>query len=137
MKSEYQIKFDWDNAKAQAARLEELAAWLSAEVVGAMDDNAQQLHAAWTGENATTYLRKQDELKEEINCTANTLRAIASDIKSIARQIYNAEMAALAIARDRSSSGGGFAGGGSGGGGGNSWGFGGYRHDDAGGGGSW
>lgn len=128
MKSEYQIKFDFENAKAQAARLEELAAWLSAEVAGAMDDNAQQLHAAWTGENATIYLRKQDELKEEIDCTANTLRAIASDIKSIARQIYNAEMAALAIARDRSSSGGG---------GGSSWGFGGHRHDDAGGGGSW
>lgn len=46
MKSSTQIRFDFQNAKQQANRLDELANSLEQQVIRPMSDTVQQLHSA-------------------------------------------------------------------------------------------
>lgn len=130
MKSNTQIRFDFQNARQQADRLDELAGNLEQQVLRQMFDANQQLRNAWTGESANRFVAKQSELQEKIRSTIRALREIADEIRRIAKQVYDAEMQAYYIASQRHSSfisdegcggsygGGGGSGGGSGGGGG-------------------
>ena len=74
MKSSTQIRFDFQNAKQQANRLDELANSLEQQVIRPMSDTAQQLHSAWTGESANRFTAKQSELQEKIRRTSSSLR---------------------------------------------------------------
>ena len=67
------------------------------------ENSMQTLSAAWKGQNATAFLRKEDTLKKEVRKTAAEIHSIADDIRRIARRIYEAEMAALRIAQQRKS----------------------------------
>ena len=64
-------------------------------------NNIQALQSAWTGESARKFVQKEGELEQAIERDARELRAIAEDIRRIARQIYDAEMRALALIRQR------------------------------------
>lgn len=112
MKSSTQIRFDFQNAKQQANRLDELANSLEQQVIRQMSDTSQQLHTAWTGDNANRFIAKQSELQEKVRRTSNSLRDLADEIRSIAKRVYDAEMQAYYIAVQRRSSGGGGGGGG-------------------------
>ena len=57
--------------------------------------------ANWKGQNASAYLNKGGKLQGNINETSIELHGIASDIRVIAKRVYRAEMAALAIAQKR------------------------------------
>jgi hypothetical protein len=46
-------------------------------------------------------MNKGTKLQDEINSTAKELHAVASDIRTISKRLYDAEMAALAIAEAR------------------------------------
>jgi uncharacterized protein YukE len=59
------------------------------------------LSASWKGDNAKAYIGKGSRLQENIRGTAGELRSIAAEIRTIAKRIYDAEMAALAIAENR------------------------------------
>ena len=61
----------------------------------------QNLSLNWKGESANRYLAKGERLQGKMNVTANELRRIASDIRRVARNLYNAELAALEIASQR------------------------------------
>lgn len=120
MKSSTQIRFDFQNARQQADRLDELANNLEQQVVRQMSDAGQQLRTAWTGESANRFSAKQGELQEKIRKTIRTLREIADEIRRIAKRVYDAEMEALRIVSQGNGgnfSGGGGFGGGDGGGG--------------------
>ena len=106
MKSSTQIRFDFQNAKNQANKLDELADNLEQQVVRKMSDTAQQLSAAWSGESANRYLVKQAELQQEVAETVRALREIAEEIRRIAKRVYDAEMEALRIALQKSGGGG-------------------------------
>lgn len=111
MKSSTQIRFDFQNAKQQANRLDELANSLEQQVIRPMSDTSQQLRTAWTGESANRFVAKQGELQEKIRSTSRTLRDIADEIRRIAKRVYDAEMQAYYIAVQRRSGGGGGGGG--------------------------
>ena len=106
MKSSTQIRFDFQNAKNQANKLDELADNLEQQVVRKMSDTAQQLRAAWSGQSASRYLAKQAELQQEVVETVRALREIAEEIRRIAKRVYDAEMEALRIVLQKSGGGG-------------------------------
>ena len=101
MKSSGKIRFDFSNALSQAQKLDDLADRLSRETVRGMEEDIQALQSAWTGESARKFVQKEGELEQAIERDARELRAIAEDIRRIARQIYDAEMRALALIRQR------------------------------------
>lgn len=95
------IMFNFRRALQQADELDEIANSLSRMSKSDFEGTMQNISANWKGENARQYLAKGDCLQENMNSTANSLHGIASDIRSVARRIYNAEMRALAIAEAR------------------------------------
>lgn len=103
MSSRSEIRFNFRQALNQADRLDNLADRLDRLSGKTMESSMQTLSAAWKGENATAFLRKEDILKKEIRTTAGSIHDIADDIRRIARRVYDAEMEALRIANERRS----------------------------------
>ena len=101
MKSSSEIRFDFQNALEQAKKLETLADSIDRRVVDKMTETTQSIHAAWKGNSATRYINKAQDLRQQIEQTANILRSTAEDIRRIARRVYEAEMQALEIAQSR------------------------------------
>lgn len=98
-----EIRFNYRLALAQATQLEGLAERAERLSKQKMEPTMQSLSAAWKGENATAFLKKEEQLQRQILVSASEIRGIASDIRTIARSVYNAEMEALRIARCRRS----------------------------------
>lgn len=99
--SEATIYFNFEQAKRQANELDALANRLSKMATSDLDGAMQTVSANWKGSNASAYLSKGNKLENEMVSTANSLHKVASDIRTIAQNIYNAEMRALAIAQER------------------------------------
>ena len=132
MKSENLIKMNFNAAKADAQKLEDIARMLDSTVDKDLEDSMTELSRAWSGTNASMFLGKEDKIGADIKQTAADLKNVAADIRSTAKRIYDAEMNALRIARERAaaaaaaaaakeatnhtSTGPGFSGGGGGGG---------------------
>ena len=95
------IMFNFRRAQQQAEELDEIADSLSRMAKNDFENTMQNVAAAWKGENASKYLIKGDKLQGNMCSTAQSLRGIAADIRKVARRIYEAEMAALAIAEER------------------------------------
>ena len=95
------IQFDFDQARRQADSLDQIADNLDGLGKSKLNDSMQTLSQSWKGANADAYLAKGSSLKQDITASASELRSIASDIRTIARNIYNAEMEALRIAEER------------------------------------
>lgn len=101
MATRAKIEMDFKRAMQQADRIDAIAGNLKELSNSRFESSLQNLSAAWKGENASLYIRKGNGLQGKINRTAGELHAVASDIRTIARRLYNAEMAALAIASSR------------------------------------
>lgn len=101
MASRSKIQFDFNQAKRQARKIDDIADDLSNLSQKKLESALQTLSVHWKGVNASAYLDKGDRLQDEINKTAKELRSIASDIRTIAQRIYNAEMEVLRIAEAR------------------------------------
>lgn len=95
------IEFDFQKAMNEANRIDAIANNLSNVSQRRFGGTLQNISANWKGENAGIYLNKGGRLQERMNGTAAELHSIASDIRRIARRIYLAEKAALAIAQQR------------------------------------
>lgn len=95
------IQFDFDQARRQADHLDRIADNLDNLGKNKLNNSMQTLSQNWKGANAEAYLAKGNNLKQEITTSASDLRGIASDIRRIAQNIYNAEMEALRIAEER------------------------------------
>ncbi len=103
MSSRSEIRFNFKQALAQADRLDDVADKLDRLSKDTMENSMQTLASAWSGDNATAFLRKEDILKGDIKSTASSVHDIADDIRRIARRVYEAEMEALRIAKSRRS----------------------------------
>jgi len=101
MASKYQIEMDFSRANQKAQELDEIAADLSKLSNTDLENTLQGLNNEWKGENATKYIQKGTLLKGKISNTAANLKSVASTIRTIARNTYNAEMEALRIAEQR------------------------------------
>jgi uncharacterized protein YukE len=95
------IEFDYKKAMAQADKLDEIADSMKRLSHNKLDTTLQSLSADWKGDNAKAYINKGSKLKSRIDDTSGNLHSTASDIREKARQMYNAEMAAMAIAERR------------------------------------
>lgn len=103
MSSRSEIRIDFEQALRQADKLDEIARKLDRISKNSMENSMQTLSSAWKGANAAAFLRKEDHLQQDISKTARNVRDIADDIRTIARQIYDAEMRAWWIANERKS----------------------------------
>ena len=92
MASRYTIQMNFDQAKRQAETLENVARNLTNMANGDYNTSLQTLGNNWTGENATKYLPKAGQLKSNILKSASDLNKTASAIRTIAKNIYDAEM---------------------------------------------
>lgn len=101
MATREKIEFDFKQAMRQANKIDELANDLNRLSDRKFGGSLQKLSASWKGENASLYLAKGNSLQDKINRTSRELHAIAADIRTIAKRLYDAEMAALAIATAR------------------------------------
>ncbi len=95
------IEFNFRKALGQADKIDTIANNLSKISTSEFGGTLQNLSANWKGENASLYLSKGSSLQGKISGTANELHAVASDIRTIAKRLYDAEMAALSIASTR------------------------------------
>jgi WXG100 family type VII secretion target len=101
MASRYSIEMDLKQAKKQANKLDDIANNISDLSNRKFENTLQNLSSSWKGGNASAYLNKGTKLQGQMNSTASELHSIASDIRRIAQRIYDAEMAALEIAENR------------------------------------
>lgn len=100
--TEATIFLNFQKAKQQADELEQIAGDLSKLSSKSLNDVLQNVSANWKGESASQYLSKGSILQEDLTETAKSLLDIASEIRTIAKRIYDAEMEALRIAQTRS-----------------------------------
>lgn len=101
MKSRNQIKMDFSRAYAEAERLDRVAEKLKVLATKKMEQSMMNLSYAWTGINARIFLQKESQLQRNIEETVKELYRVASDIRTIARRVYEAEMRAYEIATRR------------------------------------
>ena len=101
-KSRYAIEMDFRRAKAQADALDNLANELNNLANKDYENTITQIQANWESDNATIYFGKAQTVKERMNRSASDLGKAADTIRQIAKNIYDAEMAALALAEARS-----------------------------------
>lgn len=101
MSSRREIYIDFQEAIRQAERLDEIADKLEQVSKKKMEHSMQSLAAAWKGENASAFLKKEDHLQDDIYQTSKNVRNIANDIRVVANRIYRAEMTAWQIANER------------------------------------
>lgn len=99
--SKEKIEMNFRQALKQADQIDAAANQLGnlsgKEFRGSLDN----LSANWRGECASMYLAKGGHLQEQMNGTARELRAVAAEIRTRAKQLYNAEMNAWKIAVSR------------------------------------
>lgn len=101
MASRYQIQMNFSQAERKAAELDDIAGDLTRLSGTDLQNTLNSLGNNWKGENAGLYIGKGFQLIENMEKTAASLRQTAETIRSVARNIYNAEMEALRIAEER------------------------------------
>ena len=101
MASRYQIQMDFSRATQKASDLDNIANDLSRLSGTDLQNTLNSLSNDWKGDNATLYIQKGFSLKENLDETVKSIRNTASTIRSIAKNIYDAEMEALRIAEER------------------------------------
>lgn len=101
MKSASEIRFDFQQAIRRAEELENIAADLKQLASGELGEFLQNLSTAWKGEAANAYLQKGARLQDKILKSAKDLNSTASTIRSVAKRIYDAEMRAYRLAKQR------------------------------------
>ncbi len=101
MSTASKIEFDYSKALAQAEKLEDIAAEINNLSQSDLENSLQELRSGWEGEAFLLYMSKGERLREKISKTSRELNDAAKTIRRIAKNIYNAEMAALEIARSR------------------------------------
>ncbi len=101
MASGHQIQMDFHQAGKQADELDRIAEALKRVSATDLRDTLNKLGNDWRGENADRYIQKGVLLMENMEKTISSLHTAANTIRVTAKNIYNAEMAALRIAQER------------------------------------
>ncbi len=101
MSTQYEIVMNFKAAVAQANKLEDIAERLIRVSDNDYNNTLQNISSAWKGENAQAFISKSSLLIEKMDNTAESLRSAADTVRQIAINIYEAEMAALTVARER------------------------------------
>ena len=95
------IEFNFSKAKEQASKLETTAGRIRTISNSNVKSAMQDVSIAWKGENSQKYVSKGDVIAGKIVTVANGVTAVASTIRAVAKNIYDAEMEALRIEEER------------------------------------
>ncbi|MBP3901980.1 MAG: hypothetical protein J6D53_11110 [Blautia sp.] len=101
VKTEAEIYLEYEKAMSQAETLMLLAGELDSAVAAETKETAAALTAVWKGESAEAFLVKCSALGQKCTDCTSSLTKSAEAIKTIAQNIYNAEMQALRLAETR------------------------------------
>ncbi len=101
MRTEAEIYLEYEKAMSQAETLMQLAGELDSAVAAETRETAAVLTAVWKGESAEAFLAKCDTWGQKCADCTSSLTKSAEAVKTIAQNIYNAEMQALRLAETR------------------------------------
>lgn len=101
MKTEAEIYLEYEKALSQAETLLQLAGELNSSAAGDTKEIAAALGTVWKGESAEAFYAKCSILTQKWSDCASSLTKTAEAVKTIAQNIYNAEMQALRLAETR------------------------------------
>ena len=101
MASRERIEMDFTRATQKANELDGIADNLSKLSDTDLQNTLDGLNNDWKGDNAGEYIKKGFALKENMDKTVKGIRDTASTIRTVAKNIYDAEMEALRIAEER------------------------------------
>lgn len=96
MKTRSMIEMDFARARRAAKRLDTIAdSIMSAQRKAS--GNTSEITSAWKSDHTTAYITKYEHVNNDIERQVAKLRMAADTIYKIARNTYEAEMAALSI----------------------------------------
>lgn len=98
--SESVINFNYQKAIEKAGELERAATQLQSSAKEDLGMIVSAIKKDWEGMNSTEFVAKCKSEEREIEATIAQMKAVAATIRSMAKRIYDAEMRALAIARE-------------------------------------
>ena len=102
-KSRMVIQLNYEAAKRQAQKLDEIAGTLTNVADRQLNGCFGQLQTNWKGDNANAYLNKGNVVQDDIRTTAANVKNAAESIRKIAKRTYDADMAAVRMAETRMS----------------------------------
>lgn len=103
MSSLSEIYFNYNKAIQQAERLDTIARRLKQAADGDMEGILNDVYRVWKSDSAPQYIQKGQKVKTDIVTASKKLNQIASAIRTIARQVRDAELEARRIANERNS----------------------------------
>lgn len=95
------IAVNFQAAMDSAKELDGIADELERALKHGYADSMAQLSRDWTGDNAVFFQNKGAKLTEQIENSISRIRKAADEVRRAARLIYQAELAALNIATER------------------------------------
>ncbi|MCC8104030.1 MAG: hypothetical protein LIP11_17875 [Clostridiales bacterium] len=98
------IQINFDNAKKQASELETIASELKQLADSDLEDTLNSVARNWESNNADVYIKKGNQVQQDILDISIQLTKTATSIRKIAKITYDAEMAALNLALQRRNS---------------------------------
>ncbi|MDE5778006.1 MAG: hypothetical protein K2I10_05800 [Lachnospiraceae bacterium] len=101
MADEATIIFNYEKAIKQADELVGIAKEVRKVVNANIAESLTAIDKNWDGENSVKFIKKGNVLKGKISDSADDIEKIAGDIRIMAKRIYDAEMEAIRIARQR------------------------------------
>ena len=101
VKTEAEIYLEYEKALSQAETLMQLAGELNSSVAGDTKETTAALETVWKGESAEAFYAKCGILTQKWSDCASSLTKTAEAVRTIAQNIYNAEMQALRLAETR------------------------------------
>lgn len=102
MASEQTIQFNYNKALQQADSLLNISNDIRKIATDKLNDSIQAIDKNWDGENSKKFLAKSKKLKDQVEDSADDIRRISDAIKKMAKEIYDAEMESIRIAKMRS-----------------------------------
>ncbi len=97
-KSLHLIEMDFKNAISQAENLERIAKEIENLLNNQFKPCMDIVSGSWRGENASSYIRKGNIVREDICSEAKKIRDTAAVVREIARRLYEAEKRAYRLA---------------------------------------
>lgn len=99
----WEIEFNYSRAIQQASQIDGVANRLSQAASRDMDGILNELSRAWKSDSAPQYIQKGQKAGNDILDISRQLKKIADAIRTIAKQVRDAELEAGRIANERKS----------------------------------
>lgn len=97
--SEATINFNYNKAMAKAAELDAAAAKLDSDGVQELESISGSIKKDWEGKSSGEYIAKCNKEKQNLAQLVSDMKKTASAMRTMAENIKQAELKALAIAR--------------------------------------